>query len=301
MASTTTLNSSFSGKATEFYSVAMLEGKTLSTRGITLDNDVPYKYVVRGFDMANLIQTGQTCSWDDAGSTTITEGVIEVQPFHINKTECYKEYKANWTDVKPDELPSEVEDAIMNKVAGLIQANVDTLLWKGSTTTGSTSGGTYTLSLVDGFVKRLKTGGAVTVAGAALSASNIVAQLNKVIDAMPDEIKQLPADQKVIFVSHKAESYLKQALATQAMNTTDKDYSAFHAGIEVRGVNLFDNVIVAGLRESFHVPSNIGLPDATVNILNMYKSSLERNARVESEWKFNAAVSNISQVVLYGF
>lgn len=300
MASTTTLTSSFGGKATKFYSAAMLEGKTLSTKGITIDSDVQYKYVVRGFDMANLISTGSTCSWDDAGSTTITEGVVEVKPFHINKTECYKDYKANWNDVSADSLPAEIETEVMTKVAGIIQANVDSLLWKGSTTTGTTSGGTYTHSLVDGFIKRLN-GNAVEINGVTLSASNIVAQLNRVIDAMPEEIKQLSNDKKVIFVSHKAEGYLKQALAVQAMNTTDKDYAAYHAGIEVRGVNLFDNVIVAGLRESFHVPSNIGLDAATVNFKDMYPVDLTRNARIEAEWQFNAAVSNASQVVLYGF
>src|SRR5690606_38861607 len=107
----TSLTSTFAGKATEFYLSAALEGKTLSTRGITIDNDVQYKYVVRGFDMTGVIQTGETCSWDDGGTTTVTEAVKEVQPFYVNTTQCYRDWKANWNDVKPGELPAEVISA----------------------------------------------------------------------------------------------------------------------------------------------------------------------------------------------
>src|SRR5438128_2051277 len=111
----TSVTSSFAGKATDFYLSALIDTKTLSTKGITLDTDVQYKYVVRGFDMSNIVQTGETCSYSDGGTTTVTEGVKDVQPFFINKTECVKDWKANWDGVKPNELPAEVQDALAKK------------------------------------------------------------------------------------------------------------------------------------------------------------------------------------------
>jgi hypothetical protein len=297
----TSVTSSFAGKATDFYLSAMIEGKTLSTKGITIDTDVPYKYVVRGFDMTNIVQTGETCSWDDGGTTTVTEGVKEVQAFYVNKTECLKDWKADWSGVKNGELPADVQSKLAEKTASGIRADIDPALWKSKITgalTGST-GGTYVRNLFDGYIALLN-GTAVEIAGVALTSSNITAQLARVYDATPDALKSLENDKKVIFVSHKAEGYYKQALAAQGINTTQQDYVPTYLGIEVRGVSLFDNVMAAGLRESFHCASNIGLDDAKIDIINMAHVG-EENVRIKASYKYVPAVSNAAQVVLYGF
>jgi len=299
-----TITSSFAGKVTDFYASAFLESATLSTAGITIDNNVQYKYIPRGFSMSNIIATGSTCSWSDAGTTTVTEDPKEVKAFHINKTECYKDYYNSWNGVAAnDGLPSDVEDALAKTTAATMKANIESLLWKGSLATGSTTGGTYTKTMFDGFVKLLN-GNAVEIAGNTLSTSNITTKLGQAYDAIPDAVKSIinqDPSKGVIFVSFKALGFYKQALAQQGINTTQSDYKATYLGIEVRGVDLFTNVIVAGLRESFHVASNIGLPDATINIKDMYGVTLERNARIEAEWKYVPAVTNVSQIVLVGF
>lgn len=297
----TSLTSSFAGKATDFYLSALIESKTLSTRGITIDTEVQYKYVPRGFNMTNIIQTGSTCVWNDAGTTTVTETPVEVQPFHINKTECIKDWKANWNGVSADALPAEVEDAIAKQTAGAIKQQTEQLLWRSSTTSATVSGNSYTLGLFDGYLKLLKSGSAVSVGGTVLTASNIVAEIGKVVVGMPDAIKSKDAADIVIFVSFKAEQLYRQAQISQGNNTSVGDKPLDYLGYEVRGVGMFDNVMVAGLRESFHVASNIGLDSATVNIKNMYPVLMERNARVEAEWKYVPAITNAAQIVLYNF
>jgi hypothetical protein len=300
----TSVTSSFAGKATDFYLSALLEGKTLSTAGITIDNDVQYKYTVRGFDMTNIIQTGETCSFDDGGTTTVTEGTKEVQPFYINKTECIKDWKANWNGVQKDDLPAEVLSKLEEKIKSIIKAETDAALWKHKATgalTGST-GGTYTRGLFDGYVAQLN-GTATELAGVTLTSANIVAQLDRVILAMPDAIRSIifsEPSKGVIFVSHRAESLLKSALSSQGQRTSDESYKAFHQGIEVRGVSLFDSVMVAGLRESFHVASNVGMDEAKIDFINMAHVG-EKNVRIVADYKYVPAVSNAAQIVLYGF
>lgn len=299
-----TITSSFAGKATEFYAQAFLEGATISTAGITIDTEVQYKYVPRSVAMTNIIQTGQTSVWSDAGSTTISETPVEVQPCHVNKQENYKDYKASWNGVVAgDSLPSDVEDKLVEVTASQVKSDVESKLWKGSIATGSTTGGTYTKTLFDGFVKLLN-GNCVEIPSNTMTVSNVTAQLGKVYDAIPDEVKsiiQQDPSKGVIFTSFKAVGLYKQALAAQGINTTQDDYKATYLGIEVRGVGLFTNVQVAGLRESFHVPSNIGLDSATINYKDMYPVTLERHARIEAEWKYATAVTNVAQIVLAGF
>lgn len=297
----TSITSSFSGRATDFYLSALIEGKTLSTAGITIDSDVEYKYVPRGFDMSNVIVSGSVCTWTDAGTTTVTEAPVEVQPFHINKTECIKDWKANWNGVSSDALPAEVETAIAAKTADLIKEKTEYDLWRSSTTSATVSGYSYTLNLFDGYLKKLKSGSAVSVGGTALTAANIVAEIGKAYAAIPAAILSKDNSQKIIFVSFKAEALYRQAQIAMGNNTSVGDKPLDYLGIEIRGCGIFDNVIVAGLRQSFHVASNIGLDSATVNIKNMYPVTLERNARIEAEWKYVPTITNASQIVLYNF
>lgn len=300
----TSVTSSFAGKATNFFLSALIEGKTLSTAGITIDSDTQYKYVVRGFDMSNIVQTGSTCSWLDGGTSTATESVKDVQPFFVNKTECIKDWKANWTDVSPNDLPAEVLDALARKTADQIKAKTETDIWKSKISgalTGST-GGTYVRNLFDGFVKLLD-GVATEINGVALSTANITAQLGRVYDALPAAIKSIAGQDPskvVIFCSFAAEGYYRQALAAQGINTTQDNYKATYLGIEVRGVDLFTSVMVAGLRESFHIASNIGLDNAKIDFINMNQLG-EENVRIKASYKYVPAVSNASQIVMYGF
>jgi hypothetical protein len=297
----TSITSSFAGKATDFYLSALLESKTLATAGITIDNEVQYKYIPRGFDMSNIIVTGSTCVWSDAGNTTITESPVEVQPFHINKTECYKDYKTSWNGVAGnDGLPADVMSALEQKTADSIRDKTERDLWRSSTASETISGNTMTKNLFNGYLKTQK-GTAVSVGGTVLTASNIVAELGKVYNALPDAIKSKPNDQKVIFVSFKAEGLYRQAQISMGNNTSVGDKPLDYLGIEVRGVGIFDNVISAGLRESYHVASNIALDSASINVKDMYPVTLERNARIEAEWLYTPAMSNVAQTVLYNF
>jgi hypothetical protein len=300
-----TITSSFiTEQPTEFYAQAFLESATLSTAGITIQNDVQYKYVPRSISMSGIINTGQTSIWNDGGTTTISEAPIEVKPFYVNKQENYKDYRTSWNGVVAgDALPADVENKLLEVTADQIKSDVESLLWKSSIVTGSTTGGTYTKGQFDGFVKLLN-GNCVEIASNTMTVSNITAQLGKVYDAIPDAVKSIiNQDPKkgIIFVSFKALGLYKQALAAQGINTTQNDYVATYLGIEVRGVDIFTNVQAAGLRKDFHCASNIALPDATINYKDMYPVTLERHARIEAEWKYAPAVTNVAQIVLAGY
>jgi hypothetical protein len=298
----TTVNTNNTGFATDFFLSAMIEGKTLSTAGITLNTETQYKANVRSLDMTSIVQTGETCSWNDGGTTTLSATTYEVQAFYVNKSECIKDYKSTWNLTSKDELPADVINALSIETAEEIRAKTETDLWKSKVTgalTGST-GGTYVRNLFDGYIALLNARGAVEINGVTLTNANITAQLARVYDAMPSAIKSKDNTKKIIFVSFKAEGLYKQALAAQGINTTQIDYVPTYLGIEVRGVDIFDNVIVAGERKNFHVYSNIGLDDAHIDFINMSIVG-EKNVRIAADYKYVPAISNKAQIVLYGF
>lgn len=296
MPHTVSITSSNAGKATEFYTKAIFEGRTLATKGIDIKADVPYKLAIRGYDLTNFIQSGSSCSWNNNGATVITEQVLDVKPFYINITECYADYKTSWNYSSQTELPSDVADKIESMVKSNVATDVDSRSWLGNTTGGTN----YVINQFDGYLRQIRKGSPVLQTGVTLTTANIAAELNKVLIAMPDAISTKDPSEVVIYVSMKAEKLLRayQSLIANPSVVAGVKGLDFQ-GYEVRGSSLPTNIMVAGLRESFHFISNTSLPDATFEITNMFPVLKELNARVSGYYSYNVAVTNIPQIVLY--
>lgn len=298
MPSTTNITSSYAGKASEFFVPALFEGKTLSTAGLTIDAEVPYKYAARSFDITGLVQTGSSCSWNDNGTTSVTERVIDVKDHYVNLTYCGKDFKTSWNFEDSKSIPADVEAELEPKVQSAIKASVESLVWKGNTT-GATNG--HVLAQFNGFIRLLKTQSVIQLTGTTHTQSNIVAELGKVVRALPDAIKDKAANEVIIFVSKSSEMLYKLAQNSQGMNTSVGDKPLDFLGYEVRGVAMpVDSQIVCGLRSSFHIASNVGLDAATYNMKNMYPVNLEKSIRVEASYAYNVAITNANQIVLAG-
>lgn len=202
-------NTTYTGKdALDFYSKALLTGDTKSM--ISLIPDVKSKIKIPRLDLTGILQASD-CTFTDGGTATLSQKTLEVCPLKINLEFCTRDFEVNFlsAQLRPGSLeaqiPASFQEFILNEISKSISADLENLLWQGDAD-GSPA------SLCTGLVAQMLDDAAVLdVSGTTLSAANIIAELAKVYDKIPNTI--INRGQVVIFVSPTAAKFYKQALA----------------------------------------------------------------------------------------
>ena len=296
MATTRNFTSSYSGEDVQGYILkALLGGETWSTGGVSIEERVKYKKAIKRLASSNVV-TAANCDFTATGTTTIDERILEPKDIQVNAQTCVYDYKDLWGDSLEDSI-AETNEAIVQEFVNQIALELEEATWQGNAT-----GSTGTIKdLVDGFEKIMADDGAVAVTATTLSKSNIIAELDKVVDAIPSAVMKKGKDALVIFVSHKAATFLEQALAAQGVNRNNSESYQSIYGIEVRGVGGLssDNVMAAGARDNFYFATDIMSDMNDVKILDMRDLDGSDNLRFKFAASFDVQIGWVEETVLY--
>ena len=296
MATNRNFTSSYSGEDVQGYILkALLGGETWSTAGVSIEERVKYKKAIKRLASSNVV-TAADCDFTPTGTTTIDERILEPQDIQVNAQTCVYDYKDLWGDSLEDSI-AETNEAIVQEFVNQIALELEEATWQGNAT-----GSTGTIKdLVDGFEKIMADDGAQAVGGTTLSKANIIAELDKVVDAIPSAVMKKGKDALVIFVSHKAATFLEQALAAQGVNRNNSESYQSIYGIEVRGVGGLssDNVMAAGARDNFYFGTDIMSDMNDVRILDMRDLDGSDNLRFKFAASFDVQIGWVDETVLY--
>jgi len=205
-----TITTSYSGaSAQKFIAASLLEGTTLANGGVTIMPNVKYKSVIQKVDVANIIANA-TCDFTDAGTTAITERVITLEEFQVNIKFCTKQFVDSWNSAELGastfkDMPKTFGDFIVGHFADQISASVENSLWQGATGTAGQVDGFETLWAADGDI--------VDVVGTTVTATNVIAELGKILDAAPNTI--YGKDDLTLYVDRGIMKAYVRALAAQ--------------------------------------------------------------------------------------
>lgn len=204
-------NTSYTGKDTDgFFSVALMTGDTKSK--VRLVPNVKSTVKLGSLNLGDILQP-DACEVDGAGSYTLAQKDLVVCDIAVKVPICAKDYEANYLSesLKPgsnveENFPNGFVDYLLDLVAQKISEQTEKLFWQGDTE-GSPA------SLCDGLIKKLIADVTVIdLTGVTLTANNIIAQITRVYDAIPETISE--NGKVVIFISRKASKLYKQALVT---------------------------------------------------------------------------------------
>lgn len=294
---TRSFTSSYSGDDIQGYILkALLGGETLSTRGISIEERVKYKRAIKRLASSGLVQEG-TCDFNSSGGTlTIDERVLEPKNIKVNVQTCIYDYEGLWGDDE-DESIAETNRAITEEVVNQAAKEMEEAVWQGNAT-----GSTGTIKdLFDGYEKIQADNGAVSVSGVTLSKSNIITELDKVVDAIPSAVMKKGRENLVIFLSHKAATFLEQALAATGVNRNNSENVTELYGIECRAVGGLsnDNIISAGERANYYFGTDIMSEFNDVRILDMRDLDGSENLRFKMNAKADVNIGWPNETVLY--
>ena len=186
MATTTSITSTYAGEfAGKYISAALLSGVTLDRGGIEIKPNVKYKEVIKKIATdANVIKDA-TCDFTDTAAITLTERILQPKEFQVNLELCKKDFISDWEAVSMgysafDNLPPKFSDYLIGHVSGLVAEKTENNIWSGVNGNAGEFDGFETLLAADGTV--------IDVAKAAVTSANVIAELGKIVDAIPSAL-----------------------------------------------------------------------------------------------------------------
>lgn len=290
---TTTYAGEFAGK---YISAALLSGNTIANGGITVKPNVKFKEVVKKVATSGLIGNA-SCDFTDAGSLTLTERILQPEEFQVNLELCKKDFRSDWEAVQMgysayDNLPPKFADFLIGHVAAKVAEQTEQNIWQGTDATAGEFDGLATLLAADSDV--------VDVTGTTVTSSNVIAELGKIVDAIPSAVYG-KEDLKVYVSSNIAKAYVS---AQAALGYRD----LYHVGkteMNFQGIPLFvanglaDNDAVAAETSNLYFGTGLLADHNEVKVIDMADLDGSQNVRIVMRFTAGVQYGIGSDIVLY--
>jgi len=184
MATTTSITTTYAGEfAGKYISAALLSGSTIANGGIEVKPNIAFKEVIKRIATDAIVKNA-TCDFDATSTVTLTERVIQPEEFQVNLQLCKKDFSSDWEAIQMgysafDTLPPSFADFLLSHVVAKVAEKTEQNIWKGVTANAGEFDGFLTLAAADATV--------IDVAGVSggVTATNVVAELGKIVDAIP--------------------------------------------------------------------------------------------------------------------
>lgn len=308
MADSLTINSStYAGElALPYINAAMLSGDTLAKNYVTLKEGVKYKAVLKRLsNAASLLQSGTDCDFTQAGSLNLDESVLTVSDLKVNLELCKSDFARDWEAAQTgrgfinDVVPTNFADFLIGYAAGKVAETIEYTIWQGDTAAGS-------YRSFNGFEKKLIAGlgaGAdLTWAGGStpLSAANIIANLNVVINALPATLIGSP-DTK-LYMNRATAQFYRQAVAAQGylqMFSAAADFNLQFNGYDIYvcpGISA--GTIIAAQPQNLFVGVDASSDYAEVKVVDMSMTDASDNVRMAMRFRTGVEVGVLTDCVI---
>ncbi len=182
MATTTSITTTYAGEfAGQYIAAALLSGSTLGNQGITIKPNVKYKEVVKRLSNTGIVADA-TCDFTPTGTVTIDERILEPKELQVNETLCKSDFQSDWDAIQMgysafDQLPPNFTQFFIANMAEIVGAANETSIWHGVAGNDGEFDGYVPLMTADGTV--------IDVVGTTIDSSNVIAELEKVYNAIP--------------------------------------------------------------------------------------------------------------------
>ena len=185
MATTTSITTTYAGEfAGKYVAAALLSAPTLDKGLIEIMPNVYYKSVIQKVNTDDILKDA-TCDFDPTSTVTLTERVLTLEEFQVNLQMCKKDFEQTWQAVEMGyssfkNVPASFTDFIVAYAAEKVAARIEQNIWAGTNASAGQFAGFQTLFAADSDV--------IDVTGTTVTASNVIAELGKVVDAIPSAL-----------------------------------------------------------------------------------------------------------------
>lgn len=288
----------YAGKAAAgFMSASLLSGETLSKGYLTVLPNVAFKVNLNNFNLAAASVRNATCDFTSSGDVTYVEKALAPKRLQVNRALCKNDWLSTWAGANmraglDGTLQSDFATYLISYAGSLVGQQVEKSIWAGAATTNGEFDGFETLLAADAAV--------VDVAKTTLNAGNIIAQIGRVRDAIPNAV--YGQDDLCIFMGTAAfKFYISAQAALGYLNqyhagVTDANFE----GIPIKWCpGMSANKMVAGRKSNMFFATDLEGDLTEVKLLD--QTMVDGSDNVNLVMKFNAGVgySTGADIVLY--
>ena len=273
-------------EAAGFISASLLSGETLGKGNITVLPNVSFKVNLKSFDLSTSSVADATCDFTDAGDVTYVEKALAPEKFQLNKKLCKNDWLSTFAGASMNvgvdgTLPGNFQEYVISHAGALVGQEVEKSIWAGATATGGQFDGFQAQLLADGDV--------IDVAAVTLDATNIVAQLGRVRDAIPSAV--YGKEDLAIYMGTAAFRFYISAQATSGY------LNQYHAGVteaNFEGINLIwcpgmgADKMVAARKSNLFFATDLVSDMAEVKLLD--QGNVDGSDNVHVVMRYNAGV-----------
>ena len=311
MATTTSITTTYAGEsAGKYIAAALLSAPTIQKNLITVKPNVKYKEVVKTLSTNDIVKDA-TCDFDATSTITIAERVLQPAEFQVNLQLCKKDFHSDWNALEMgysafDTLPKSFADFLLSHVAEKVAAKNETNIWTGVTANNGEYNGFATLIALDANLPS-----AQEVAGTTVTASNVLTELRKVVDAIPARLYGV--DGFGIYVAQNVYKAYIQALGGYGSSGLGANgigaqgsmwYSnqpLFIDGIPIYMVNgLANNTAIATYKDNLWFGTGLLSDHNEVKLIDMADLDGSQNVRVVMRFTAGVQYGFAGDIVTYG-
>jgi hypothetical protein len=311
MATTTSITSTYSGAfAGQYISASLLSASTIENGGITVKPNVKFKEVIKKVSTNDIVKDA-SCDFTATSTITLTERVLQPEYQQVNLQLCKKDFISDWEAIQMGysahhDLPPSFSDFLIAHVAAKVAQRTENSIWAGSTATSGQFDGFSTTLALDAALPSGQ-----EVAGTTVTASNVITELGKIVDAIPSALYG-SEDLNVYISQNIARAYVRAlggfgasglgAAGTNAMGTQWWN----NGSLSFDGVKLFvanglgDNVAIAAEKSNLFFGTGLLADHNEVKVLDM--SDLDGSDNIRVVMRFTAGVQYgiVEDIVTYG-
>jgi hypothetical protein len=305
---TSTYAGEFSGK---YIAAALLSADTLDKGGITIMPNVKYKSVLKKASTDDIVKDA-TCDFQTGqGTLTLTEKILQPEEFQVNLDICKKDLHSDWEAVQMgysafDQLPANFADFVIGHVAAKVADRTEKNIWSGDTSTSGQFDGFETLLSVDADLPA-----AQEIAGTTVDASNVIAQLGLIVDAIPSAV-YAQEDTHLYVSSNIARAYIRalggfgaSGLGANGLNAQGTTW--FNNGsLSFDGKPLFvssgfsDDTAIAAQKSNLFFGTGLLSDRNEVRVIDMSEIDGSQNVRVVMRFTAGVQYAQVGDIVTYG-
>ena len=307
MATTTSITTTYSGEfAKKYISAALLSANTIENGGIEVRPNVKYKEVIQKLATDAIVKDA-TCDFSATSTVTLTERILQPEEFQVNLQLCKKDWHSTWQSIEMgmsafDSLPKSFADYLIGHVSAKVAEKIENNIWKGATANAGEFNGLVTLATADSDV--------IDVVGTTVTASNVIDELGKVVDAIPAALYN--KEDMYIYVSQNvARAYVRAlggfgASGLGANGTNAQGTQWYNNGaLTFDGVKIFvanglaDNYMMAAQQSNLFFGTGLLNDINQVSLIDTSETLGDQNVRVIMRFTAGVQYGLGSEIVLY--
>jgi hypothetical protein len=310
MSTTTSITTTYAGEfAGKYIAAALLSAPTLEKGGFTIHPNIKFKEVIQKYSNDDIIKNA-SCDFDASTTVTLTERILQPEEFQVNLEFCKKTFRSTWQAAEMgfsafDVMPKSFVDFVIGQLSAQVSSAMEANIWTGVNATNGQFAGISTQIALDAALPA-----AQEVAGTTVDAGDVIAELGKLVDAIPARLYGHP-DLKLYVAQNIYKAYVRALGGFAASGVGANGYDnkgtnqvlgdVFFDGIPVFMANgMAANTAIATPSSNLHFATGLLNDMNEVQVIDMSPVDGSQNARFVMRFTADAKYGFAEDMVTYG-